>query len=106
MKNLSGAIRNTVSISQFNKGLAGKIFEDVKVNGTKVVMKNNVAECVLMSPEEYLRLMDMIEDIELESLANKRLESNTNEPLLTQEEVMADCGITQEQLDSMDEEEL
>ena len=46
--NVVSAIQNTVPISQFNRGLAGQIFEDVKTHGAKVVMKNNVAECVLL----------------------------------------------------------
>ena len=58
MANITSAIRDTISISLFNRGLAGKIFEDVKQSGAKVVMKNNSAECVLMSPDEYIRLMD------------------------------------------------
>ena len=30
MANITSAIRDTISISLFNRGLAGKIFEDVK----------------------------------------------------------------------------
>ena len=60
MDTIRGAIENTVSISQFNKGLAGRVFEEVKRCGAKVVMKNNMAECVLMSPAEYVRLMDEV----------------------------------------------
>lgn len=58
MASVMSAITNTVPITQFNRGLAGKIFEDVKQCGAKVVMKNNAAECVLISPDEYVRLMD------------------------------------------------
>lgn len=47
----------TISISDFNEGLAGRIFEDVKSNGTKVVLKNNNPECVLISPEEYSKML-------------------------------------------------
>ena len=35
MDAIRGAIENTVSISLFNKGLAGRIFEDVKRYGAK-----------------------------------------------------------------------
>lgn len=65
MSSIIGAIKNTVSISLFNKGLAGKIFEEVKNTGAKVVMKNNVAECVLISPKEYVKLMDEINEAKL-----------------------------------------
>ena len=60
MASVISAIKNTVPISLFNRGQAGKIFEDVRKSGAKVVMKNNVAECVLLSPEEYVRLMDAV----------------------------------------------
>ena len=35
MNSLVNAIKNTVPITQFNRGLAGKIFEDVKKQGAK-----------------------------------------------------------------------
>ena len=44
MSSVVSAIQNTVSLSKFNRGLAGKIFSDVKTYGAKVVMKNNTAE--------------------------------------------------------------
>ena len=65
MPSVVSAIRNTVPITQFNRGLAGQIFEDVKRNGAKVVMKNNAAECVLLSPDEYVRIMDELNDARL-----------------------------------------
>ena len=42
-----------VPISRFNKGEATKIFSEVKETGTKYVFKNNLPECVLLSPEMY-----------------------------------------------------
>lgn len=39
MTSVMSAIKNTVPITQFNRGLAGKIFEEVKQTGAKVVMK-------------------------------------------------------------------
>ena len=42
MSNVMSAIRDTVPIGQFNRGLAGKVFEDVKRTGPKVVIKNNI----------------------------------------------------------------
>ena len=43
MADVSGALRSTVPISLFNRGLAGKVFEEVRQQGAKVVMKNNLA---------------------------------------------------------------
>lgn len=42
-----------VSITRFNKGEAGKIIEEVKTDGIKVIVKNNVPECVMLTVEEY-----------------------------------------------------
>lgn len=55
MASVISAINDTVSIALFNRRLAGKVFDDVKRTGAKVVMKNNTAESVLLSPDEYTR---------------------------------------------------
>ncbi|MDD6685949.1 MAG: hypothetical protein PUE47_09250 [Lachnospiraceae bacterium] len=39
MNSIVNTIKNTVPISQFNRGLAGKISAEVKKYGAKVVMK-------------------------------------------------------------------
>ena len=74
MLSVVSSINRTVPISQFNRGLAGQIFSDVKKNGPKVVMKNNEAEVVLLPPQEYVELMDILNDYELLSLAMERME--------------------------------
>ena len=53
MPSVVSAIRDTVPITQFNRGLAGQIFEDVKTHGAKVVMKNN---CLMTRACSPLRL--------------------------------------------------
>ena len=39
MSSVVSAIKNTVQLSNFDKGLAGKIFSEVKSHDSKVVMK-------------------------------------------------------------------
>lgn len=104
--NVVSAIQNTVPISQFNRGLAGQIFEDVKTHGAKVVMKNNVAECVLLSPEEYIRLMDEVNDTRLLIMASERLQRLDTSALIPEEQVWQELGLTQEDLDAAGEVEL
>ena len=94
MKSIRGAIENTVPISQFNRGLAGQIFEDVRRSGAKVVMKNNAAECVLLSPEEYIRLLDELADAQLLAEANQRVAGMDKSKLLSQSDVEQALGIT------------
>lgn len=60
MSSVVSAIKKTVPISQFNRGQAGQIFTDVKNNGAKVVMKNNAVEVVLVSPDEYVEMIDSL----------------------------------------------
>ena len=85
MTSVMSAIKNTVPITQFNRGLAGKIFEEVKQTGAKVVMKNNTAECVLLSPEEYVRLMDELNDARLLAVASERMAHYDPSKLISEE---------------------
>ena len=105
MSMIRGAIERTVSISHFNRGLAGKIFREVKKTGAKVVMKNNVAECVLLSPEEYIQLMDEVNDARLHALAIERLAHYDPEKVITQEEVDRRFGFDLAEIEAMDEVE-
>lgn len=105
MSSVISAIQDTVPITQFNRGLAGKIFAEVKATGAKVVMKNNVAECVLLSPEEYVRLMDEVNDARLLALASERMTNYDPAALVPEEKVWERLGITQGDLDSVGEVE-
>jgi len=84
MNSLVNAIKNTVPITQFNRGLAGKIFEDVKKQGAKVVMKN----------KKLLRL------------AESRLQNFTPAETIPAEDVYQKYGITDADLADFDEVEL
>lgn len=95
-------MKSIVPITRFNKGEASRIFEEVQTGGTKVVMKNNRPACVLMSPEKYESLMEMLSGYILREEAERRLASS--EETLTQDEVMEFLGITQSDLDETDVE--
>lgn len=103
MASVVSAITNTVPITQFNRGLAGKIFEDVKRSGAKVVMKNNAAECVLLSPEEYVRLMDEVNDARLLAAATERMAHYDPSTLISEEEMNRRLGVTAADLTDFDE---
>lgn len=103
MASVVSAITNTVPITQFNRGLAGKIFEDVKRSGAKVVMKNNAAECVLLSPEEYVRLMDEVNDARLLAAATERMAHYDPSTLISEEEMNRRLGVTAADLADFDE---
>lgn len=94
MSSIRSAIENTISISLFNRGLAGKIFDDVKNNGPKVVMKNNTPECVLLSPQEYIRLLDEANDARLLAAAAERMSHFDPATLISQEQVDQELGFS------------
>ncbi len=103
--NIIAAIENTIPISQFNRGLAGKIFADVRQNGAKVVMKNNAPECVLLSPQEYIRIMDALNDAKLLLIASERMEHYDSDMVIPAEEVQKNLGISDEDLSDFKEVE-
>jgi len=105
MQSVVSAINRTIPISQFNRGLAGKIFTDVKNNGPKVVMKNNEAEAVILPPEQYMEMMDILNDYELLSAAMERLEHYDPAALIPEKKIWDRLAITQEELDSVKEVE-
>ena len=98
MKDLTSGIKDTVSISDFNKGLAGKIFDDVKVNGAKIVMKNNKPECILISPEDYVAFMEEIEDARLATEAYNRLSKHDLSDAISEEEMLKRLNINPKDL--------
>ena len=63
-------------------------------------MKNNTAECVLLSPEEYVRLMDEVNDAHLLALAMERMSNYDKSKLISQEELMKELGISEEDISS------
>ncbi len=103
--NIIAAIENTIPISQFNRGYAGQIFSEVKQSGAKVVMKNNAPECVLLSPQEYVRIMDELNDARLLAMASQRMEHFDPSATIPGDEVQKNLGITDEEIADFDEVE-
>lgn len=77
-----------VPVSRFNKGEAAKIFSEVKSSGAKYVFKNNLPECVLISPEAYENLVDSLIDMELYVEALERI-NRPNRKIFSSKEAMA-----------------
>ena len=105
MVSVVSAIRDTVSIAMFNRGLAGKVFDEVKRTGPKVVMKNNAAECVLLSPQEYAELMDELNEARLLALATERMSSYDPDKLISEDDMYGRLGITDSEVDAAGEVE-
>jgi len=95
---VSNILDVTVPISRFNKGEASKIFDEVRMAGSKVVLKNNAPVCVLLSPEKYRALLDELEDRKIYDLAEERL-ANDSGKYISHEEMLAKFGIDPVELD-------
>ena len=81
-----------VPISRFNKGEAAKIFAEVKSKGTKYVFKNNMPECVLISPEDYQKIMERLENMELYVKAMER-HNRPDRKIYSESEAVAMLGL-------------
>lgn len=98
--NSINVLDSIVPISCFNKGKANQIFSDVKKSGVRIVVKNNVPECVLMSPKDYQKLMEEYENAILLAEAHSRLSGKADS--LTHDEVMKREGLTDADLNDIE----
>jgi len=93
-----------VPISRFNRGEASKIFEEVNETGVKIVLKNNIPVGVIVEPEQYEAMVEMLEDYALFFEAEKRVKNAEVDEPVTREQVMKSLGISEADLDDVDVE--
>lgn len=55
-------LNNLVSVTMFNQGQSSKIFNRLQEEKQIVVLKNNVPTAILLSPDEYDRLLSLAEN--------------------------------------------
>ena len=91
-----------IPITRFNKGEAGKIFDEVNKKGVCVVVKNNKPACILVSPDRYELLLEHIEDKILLEEAEKRMANRNPNEDLSYEQVLDDLKIDESDLDEID----
>ena len=101
---VSSMLNALVPISRFNKGEANKIFEEVDTNGFKIVVKNNKPTCVLITPEKYEAMMEVIENYHLYIEAQKRMETAKATDFISQEQLMKELNISEEELEDIEVE--
>jgi hypothetical protein len=68
-------------------------------------MKNNTAECVPLSPDEYVHLMDEVNDARLLTIATERLSHFNSSTIISSEEMDQRLGITDNDLMGYEEVE-
>ena len=94
-----------VTISAFNKGQAGRIFDEVEHDGHKIVFKNNKRKAIILSPALYDALIEMLSDQLLSEEAERRIAaSNGNE--VSMSEMMQRSCMTDKDLEGWEDVEI
>lgn len=91
-------LQSLVSISQFNKGQAAKIFDRLHSERELIVLKDNQPSAIILSPEEYTRLTEIEEDYFLLLETDKRIEENGNKKTMSPDSVISNLCISEDEL--------
>ena len=106
MTTRANMLQSLVSISQFSKGQATKVFGRLRNEPQLIVLKNNTPEAVLLSPEEYMRLSEIEENYNLLTLAQERLANGNLNNSVSETEVLASLGISEADIDAAEDVEI
>lgn len=101
---IGNVLNSIIPISRFNRGEAGKIFDEVNESGVKIVVKNNKPTCVLVTPEKYEEMMEMIENYYLLEEAEKRMRGAQESDFTSHDEIMKELGINKDELKDVEVE--
>ena len=91
-----------VTISAFNKGQAGRIFDEVEHDGHKVVFKNNKRKAIILSPALYDALIEMLSDQLLLGEAERRIAASKGKEV-SMSEMMQKSGMTDKDLEGWED---
>lgn len=103
MAETANILQNLIPITQFNKGQAAKIFDRLSTEKKLIVLKNGKPSAVILSPEEYERLIEIEEDYILLAEANKRIDESRDEGTVSFDTIMADLNISENELLDVEE---
>jgi prevent-host-death family protein len=95
-----------VSITQFNKGQASKIFDRVKTEGRLVVLKNNAPSAIILSFDEYKRLTEIEENEYLLRISEERAKYHVPGSGISKEVTYDNLGISQKDIDETEDVEI
>ena len=88
-------LNSMIPVSRFNKGEAGRIFDALSRDKTKIVIKNNVPIAILLSPEEYTRLIEVNEDSVLLAEAAMRIGHSDKTDFIPEADFIKAIGLTE-----------
>ena len=82
-----------VAISDFNKGKATQAFDTARDGEPVFVMKRNVPTAVILSFDEYYRMVEELEDADDYQQAVQRIASNPDDVTLSRDEALKAMGL-------------
>lgn len=94
---------NIVPISDFSHGKSSAAFSKVGEDSPVIVLKRNAPAFVIVTPEEYRRAKEAEEDLRLLTLALERTAGTDIASCIPMSEAMESLGVSQDELDEMDE---
>ena len=101
------ANNTVIPLSAFNEGRAAEIFGEVRRSGTRLVVNDDdSAACILMSPEEYVKMSDDYNEVRLLAIAGDRMKHFDRSKLIPAEEVYREFGITEDDIKGWEDVEL
>lgn len=101
---LKYVMNSIVPITRFNRGEANKIFDEVSKTGIKIVLKNNVPVGVLIEPERYDEMVEMLEDFALFFEAEQRMKNFKQSGMISEKQIMENLEISDSDLDDINVE--
>ena len=90
-------LQSLVPVAQF-RVQADEIFGRLRSGKELIVLNNDQPSAIILSPEEYVRLMEIEEDYYLLLEADKRLRDHGNKKTDSFDSVMRDLGISESEL--------
>jgi len=102
----TAVLQSMIPVSRFNKGEAGRIFDELTHDKTKIVVKNNVPVAVILSPDEYARIIDENADNILLAEASMRVSQSSQSDFISETDFMRAIGVTQEEIDTSNDVEI
>ncbi len=97
-------MENALPVSALGEAAKG-LFADVRRHGARVVVEDENPVGVLISAEEYEKMVDFIEDIRVEQIAAERIAHSTGKGI-TMEAYLKKHGMTAEDLEDVPEDEI
>lgn len=96
--NLENFLDRMISTTDLSKQLSKTINEVVKTKTSKIIIKNNDPEAVLMYIEEYKDLMEMKENADLLNIVVARMEDYDPNNLIDKETILKKHNIDKEEI--------